>query len=240
MNQEKIAQALADINDLSQYLDSQLYIQIITIIVTVFVSVVATYFVTRIKKSAEIREVTANLDEIKAQLSATTEITERIKYDIEHDHWREKEIELAQRKKLEEYLFLMTEYIDITIKNSQQILFHYQPSDTYDSSAINIQNAEVLVSLYFKELLISHYEVKKACNLLMKENMDQRSSVLALMGKNMNNPLKPKGDANFQYQGALLEKGIGVDSWCNLHEKVHILMDDLTKKASSILEKLNK
>lgn len=47
---------------------------------------------------------THKLDEIKAQIAQTVEITESIKTDIGHVAWREKELELLKREKLEDYL----------------------------------------------------------------------------------------------------------------------------------------
>ena len=64
---------------------------------------------------AEVAKIDVNthkLDEIQKQLAQSVEISESIKSDIAHGAWREKELELLKREKLEQYLLNYYEAIE--------------------------------------------------------------------------------------------------------------------------------
>ena len=55
-------------------------------------------------ESGRIDATTQKLNDIQSQLAQSVEITESIKKDIEQGAWRERELELLKRVKLETYL----------------------------------------------------------------------------------------------------------------------------------------
>lgn len=96
----------------------------------------------------KIDATTHKLDEIQAQLAQTVEITESIKTDIEHGSWREKELELLKRQKLEAYLMCYyTEKDNLTHKMREA---YFDTKTEYDREADS--KLSMLEILYLPEL----------------------------------------------------------------------------------------
>lgn len=95
---------------------SENYIMEVILTILTFAVVVGGYAIKRLNDSvksysvgygAEAGKIDANtqkLDEIQNQLSQSVKISESIKRDIEQGAWRERELELLKREKLEQYL----------------------------------------------------------------------------------------------------------------------------------------
>ena len=71
-------------------------------------------------RAGEIDAISEKMNTVVKQLEITTTTAEQIKNEIEHNHWRKKEIELIRREKLEEYMrnmFLAGEAMNIMFSN---------------------------------------------------------------------------------------------------------------------------
>lgn len=125
-------------------------------LIIVFVSAVGTFFANFLsmyaRKRGENLATKADLEDIKSRLRATTEITEKIKNEIEHQTWRKKEVEVLKRQKLEDYLcyiYVVQESLHTEMKNA----FFYE-NESYDVYAFN--KANMLRTLYIPELANEH------------------------------------------------------------------------------------
>lgn len=110
------------------------------------------------KKRGERLATKADIDEIKKELAATTEITEKIKNDIVHQVWHKQQIETIKRNKLEEYLqhiYVSQESLSRDMNN--KYFKTNEPVDTYAMS-----KATMLQKLYFPELREEHAVYLKA------------------------------------------------------------------------------
>jgi len=104
------------------------------------------------RKRGEHLATKADLDQIMSQVKSTTELTEGIRNDIEHQVWRKQQIEAIKRDKLEEYLvniYSAKENLRCTMRN--QLLNGNEQEDVYAKS-----KADMLQSLYFPELKEEH------------------------------------------------------------------------------------
>ncbi|MDY0117387.1 MAG: hypothetical protein RBR59_07415 [Sulfurimonadaceae bacterium] len=107
------------------------------------------------KKRGENLATKADINEIKAQLTSTTEITEKIKNDIEHQVWRKQQIETIKRNKLEEYLqyiYIAQEDLSKDMNNK-----YFKTNEPIDIHAMS--KATMLQKLYFPELKKTHSQL---------------------------------------------------------------------------------
>lgn len=110
------------------------------------------------KKRGERLATKADIDEIKKELAATTEITEKIKNDIVHQVWHKQQIETIKRNKLEEYLqHIYVSQESLSADMSNKYFKTNEPVDTYAMS-----KATMLQKLYFPELREEHSVYLKA------------------------------------------------------------------------------
>lgn len=103
-------------------------------------------------EKAKNKAMSSDLEIIKKQLKATTEVTAQIQTDIEHSVWRKKEIEAVKREKLEEYFELI--YTGKEALYEQMLSTFFYTEEGYDKHALN--KADILQSLYFPELSRPH------------------------------------------------------------------------------------
>jgi len=106
---------------------------------------------------AEAGKIDANtkkLDEIQSQLAQSVEISESIKRDIEHGAWRDRELELLKREKLEQYLLNYYEAIENLSRKMRENFFYDETP--YDKSCE--AKLSMLQKLYLPELDQEHRE----------------------------------------------------------------------------------
>ena len=100
---------------------------------------------------SEVGKIDANthkLKEIQRQLSESVEISESIKKDISHSAWRERELELLKREKLEQYLLNYYEAVENFSRKMNESFFD---DDTpYDKT--HEAKISMLQKLYLPEL----------------------------------------------------------------------------------------
>ena len=101
----------------------------------------------------KIDATTHKLAEIQDQLAQSVKISESIKSDIEHGAWRQKELELLKREKLEQYLLYYYEAIENLSKKMRQAYFYDQTP--YDKSCE--AKLSMLQNLYLPELDEEHH-----------------------------------------------------------------------------------
>ncbi|EIT7127077.1 hypothetical protein L2726_004712 [Vibrio parahaemolyticus] len=105
----------------------------------------------------EIGKIDANthkLKEIQLQLSQSVEISESIKKEISHSAWRDRELELLKREKLEQYLLNYYEAVENLSRNMKEAFFCDEtPYDKTHEAKISM-----LQKLYLPELDQVHRE----------------------------------------------------------------------------------
>jgi hypothetical protein len=108
-------------------------------------------------ESGKIDATTQKLDLIQSQLAQSVEITESIKKDIEQGAWRERELELLKRGKLEAYLMCYyTEKENLTHKMREAF---FNVEHHYDREAYS--KLSMLKILYLPELDEVHSQFLK-------------------------------------------------------------------------------
>ncbi len=113
---------------------------------------VSTYSKSFGEESGKIDATTRKLDDIQEQLAQSVEITESIKKDIEQGAWRERELELLKREKLEAYLMCYyTEKENLTHKMREAF---FKVEHQYDREADS--KLSMLKILYLPELGKEH------------------------------------------------------------------------------------
>jgi hypothetical protein len=130
------------------------------------------------RKRGEDLATKADLEGIKKQLASTTEVTERIRKEIEHETWRKQQQESVRRSKLEDYLC----YVYVAQENLSTEMFNkyfYENIAIGDTYAIN--KANMLKMLYFPELEPEHEQLcaqwaafKNWVSQGMKEQLEKR------------------------------------------------------------------
>jgi len=140
--------------------------KIMEIILTVLIlaSIAGGYAIKRLSDSvksyskgygAEAGKIDANtqkLDKILVQLAQSVEISESIKRDIEHGAWRDRELELLKREKLEQYLLNYYEAIEnLTSKMRGSLFYDETPYDKSCDAKLSM-----LQKLYLPELDEEH------------------------------------------------------------------------------------
>ena len=155
MTKEQISELAKAIANEEALINGQFYVLII--LLSLVGSYVGNFINSYAKKRGERFATKADINEIKAQLTSTTEITEKIKNDIEHQVWRKQQIETIKRNKLEEYL----QYIYIAQESLSKDMHnqYYNTTESVDSHAIS--KATMLQKLYFSELKQSHSKLLK-------------------------------------------------------------------------------
>lgn len=104
---------------------------------------------------AEAGKIDANthkLDEIQRQLAQSVEISESIRSDIEHGAWRERELELLKREKLEQYLLNYYDAVENLTRKMREAFFYDETP--YDKSCE--AKLSMLQKLYLPELDEEH------------------------------------------------------------------------------------
>lgn len=94
----------------------------------------------------------ADFDVLKAQLKVTTEATEQIRNDIEHQVWRKQQTEALRRKKLEEFLVLI--YVVYEQLSREMNNIYFGTTNEVDAYASN--KANMIRRLFFPELATEH------------------------------------------------------------------------------------
>lgn len=111
-------------------------------------------------QSGKIKSIDKNLSLIQKQLKQSTEMTEQIKSQIEHDGWRKKEKESIRRQKLEEFMQL----VHMLPKNYSNAYTNQKLGrigENFDQFLID--KIRIIQSLYFPELLRSTCILTNAC-----------------------------------------------------------------------------
>ncbi len=104
------------------------------------------------KELGKIEATSQKLDVVHKQLAQSVEITESIKKDIEQGAWRERELELLKREKLEQYLVNYYETVENLSRKMKRDFF-------YDETHID-ESCEAILSmlqkLYLPEIDAEH------------------------------------------------------------------------------------
>jgi len=104
------------------------------------------------EEAGKIDATTKKIDELQIQLAQSVAITESIKKDIEQGAWRERELELLKREKLEDYLMCFyTEKNNLTHKMREAF---FKVEHDYDRDAES--KLSMLKILYLPELGNEH------------------------------------------------------------------------------------
>jgi hypothetical protein len=110
------------------------------------------------EESGKIDATTQKLDDIQVQLAQSVEITESIKKEIEQGAWRERELELLKREKLEAYLMCFyAEKENLTHKMREAF---FKVAHDYDREAGS--KLSMLKILYLPELNEEHASFSRA------------------------------------------------------------------------------
>ncbi len=104
-----------------------------------------------LKKGAEIKALSKNINDLKDQQVILTEATEQVRQDIEHQVWKKQELHQLKRQALEEYYecidklpyYLVDHYSYLTSQKKEA------PKDLYN-------RASLLQQLYLSELQDQH------------------------------------------------------------------------------------
>ncbi len=170
----ELARAIANEEILSNW---QFYVLIV--LLSLIGSNVANFINSYVKKRGENLATKADINEIKKQLASTTEITEKIKHDIEHQVWRKQQIETIKRSKLEEYLkyiYIAQEDLSKETKNT-----YFKTNEPVDVHAMS--KATMLQRLYFSELKEAHSKFLNAYSVFqawlaegMKELLEKQKN----------------------------------------------------------------
>jgi hypothetical protein len=125
---------------------------VLVILLTGISSFFASYFGGYLSKKGQNLATKKDFNDLKAQLKETTETTEQIRNDIEHQVWRKQQIEALRRKKLEEFLMLIYVVHD---QLSREMENKYLGT-TYEVDAHASNKAIMIRRLYFPELATEH------------------------------------------------------------------------------------
>tara|TARA_Y100000296_G_scaffold85723_1_gene122650 strand:+ start:804 stop:1430 length:627 start_codon:yes stop_codon:yes gene_type:complete len=104
---------------------------------------------------SEVAKIDANthkLSEIQEQLAQSVQISESIKKDIAHSAWRDRELELLKREKLEQYLLNYYEAIENLSRRMNESFFY--DKSPYDKS--HEAKISMLQKLYLPEIDEEH------------------------------------------------------------------------------------
>lgn len=156
MTKEQISELAKAVANEEALINWQFYVLII--LLSLVGSYIGNFINSYAKKRGENLATKADIDEIKKQLASTTEITEKIKNDIEHQVWRKQQIETIKRNKLEEYLqniYVSQESLSKDMKNQ-----YFKTNEVIDIYAMS--KATMLQKLYFPELKEEHSSCLKA------------------------------------------------------------------------------
>jgi hypothetical protein len=128
-------------------------------------------------ESGKIDATTQKLDDIQVQLAQSVEITESIKNDIEQGAWRERELELLKREKLEAYLmYFYTEKENLTHKMEEAF---FKVEHDYDREADS--KLSMLNILYLPELNKEHAGFLRAHAKFMRWVADGKTMMVEQM-----------------------------------------------------------
>lgn len=108
----------------------------------------ATFLVGYSKKRGESLATKADLENVLSQVKQTTELTEKIRGEIQHSQWTAKEAIVLRRVKLEELMGAIYDLRKWIAQESSNRLFS-GPPPSIDSP---VDRADLLVNLYFPEL----------------------------------------------------------------------------------------
>jgi len=104
------------------------------------------------EETGKIDATTKKIDDLQVQLAQSVAITESIKKDIEQGAWRERELEILKREKLENYLlFFYAEKENLTHKMREAF---FKVEHDYDRDAES--KLSMLKILYLPELSNEH------------------------------------------------------------------------------------
>lgn len=145
-----------------------------------FGSYIKSYAHEKAKNSA----IKSDLDAIKLQLKETTQVTEKIKSDLEHAVWRKKTIESTKREKLEEYFNLI--YAGNEALHEQMLSAFFYEEETYDKHAL--YKADILQKLYFPELSKHHKVFQKATAEYLQWITKGKKEIVAQMENGVKKP----------------------------------------------------
>jgi len=129
------------------------------------------------QESGKIDATTQKLDDIQYQLAQSVEITESIKKDIEHGAWRERELEILKREKLEAYLMCFyTEKDNLTHKMREAF---FKVEHEYDRDADS--KLSMLRILYLPELKQEHADFLRVHSEFMRWVADGQTMMVEQM-----------------------------------------------------------
>jgi hypothetical protein len=100
----------------------------------------------------------ADFDDLKAQLKETTEVTEQIKKDIEHQVWKKQQMESLRRQKLEEFLICIYAAHEQLLKELNNLYL----GTTGDIDIFAFNKSLMIMLLYFPELRSEHLNFIRA------------------------------------------------------------------------------
>jgi len=135
---------------------SQLALNTITVLTSGFVSGLAAYFGSSLKKRGEIDTLTTKIREVRDQQVILTSATESVRHNIEHQVWRKKEQETIKRGKLEDYYIQLGEIINDMHAQVNRDYYDLNIGIPYTNA---VQNAFMIQQLYLPELLQETYEI---------------------------------------------------------------------------------
>jgi hypothetical protein len=155
------------------------------------------------RKRADQFATKADLIEIQNQLRASVEITESVKRDIEQGAWRERELELLKRDKLEQYLLnYYTEVENLSRRMKRDFFYDKTPfNETADAKISMLQKLYLpemdLVHANFlrvhaeftrwlgngQQLLLSQKQAGVSLPVIPSEHMEHYSSLLSKLNE---------------------------------------------------------
>ncbi len=254
---QEIVQSIID-----QSFKDNFWYYLLTLAVSVVVTWATAYFTASAKKSAEIRAVTSHLKDLKeqqkelsssskageidaisenirsvmTQLEVTTTTAEQIKNEIEHDHWRRKEIELIKRQKLEELILLMDQVYDSYLGYIQDELF--LNDNSYNFSELS--KAKVICNLYLSEMVLPYEELNAEYLNFKLWVSNQKCKVLEKQKELFSNGKSIQDPALAAFAIDLLNDDVNKKIQRDFVVKFSNLQFDLFEKGGEIALELNK
>ena len=132
------------------------YIDVFKMIVTSVISGITVFLATYLKKNAEIKSLSNNIDEVKEQQLNLITATEQVKKDIEHNDWKKKERHQIKLKVLEEYYQCIDKIPSFLNETYTEAFMDIKIDDEKDVR----KRADFLQAFYLPELKKEHDKLK--------------------------------------------------------------------------------
>ena len=178
-------QALQLANSISNNEEINFIFYIILLCIVIIGSYLGNYLGEYAKNRAKQYATKADLDEILEQLKISTEITAKVKAEIEHGAWRTKELENLKREKLEQYLICHYEAIESFTKKMQRDFFYNEVP--FDDSCF--AKLSMIQNLYLPEIDNEHKQYLKVSAKFFLWLANGQTELAEKMRKGENKPV---------------------------------------------------